>query len=582
MLLDHELAWKDLTVYKEIYKNSIKNPEEFWAYHREKMFPNQIFNASYNCVDRHAKAHPNKTAIVWYGDECCERREISYGKLLVMVRKIASELLRQGVKKNDSVTIYAPMIPESMAAMLACCRIGAVHNVVFSGFAANALKKRIEHSNSKVVITVSSMARGGKLINPLKIVLNSITDQRVILLDHVEDFELDERTAEVEPVDCNDDMFTLYTSGSTEIPKKIRHRCGGYLLYAAMTYKYIFDVREDDVHFCTSDIGWITGHSYIVYAPLFFGLKVVIFQGVPTYPQNGRYWDIITRERVSIFYSAPTAIRCLSSLGDDSLDSYDFSTLRVLGCVGEPINETAWQWYCKNIGQNRCPIMDTWWQTETGGIILAPLCNLSEQKPGFASKPFFGIEPDIVNSELVIKRKNWPGLSANFERNDGKIYHTGDKAMADEDGDIKILGRIDDVINVSGHRIGTSELESVINSLGEIEECAVVGVPHRIKGQAIFVFATTTSELNQEQKESVFKEISERIRQEIGAIAKPEKAAFVSELPKTRSGKIKRNVLQLIGSKEPIDSNRSDFASIANPECLKEIEKVTKFSAIKV
>lgn len=582
MLFDHELAWKDPAVYQEIYNNSIAEPEKFWEYHRKKLFPENCYNASYNCIDRHAEKDPNKIAIVWYGDEYCERREISYGKLLEMTKKIASELMRRGIRKGDSVTICMPMVPESIAAMLACCRIGAVHNVVFSGFSATALNERIFRSSSKVVITITGSSRGGKFVPSLKNVLTATKDLDVdvLLIDHVDDFSIDERTIEPIAMDYNDDMFTLYTSGSTKEPKRVFHTCGGYQLYSAMTFKYIFDVREDDVHFCTSDIGWITGHSYITYAPLFFGLKLVIFSGTPMYPRGGRYWEIIEQEKVTILYSAPSAIRCLASLGDEVLDNYDFSTLRVLGCVGEPMNEAAWHWYFDNIGKGRCPIMDTWWQTETGGIMLAPLCNL-DQKPCFAAKPFFGVIPDIKDDELIITKKNWPGLSSNFSRNDGKIYHTGDKAMRDADGDFRILGRIDDVVNISGHRLGTSEVESVVNALGEIEESAAIGIPHRIKGQALCIFVTTTTPLDQEKQESVSQEITSRIRQDIGAIAKPDRVVFIPELPKTRSGKIKRNILKAIGEKKEIDYRCPDLESVINIECVKQIE-MAMHSAVKL
>ena len=581
MLFDHELAWKDPAIYQEIYQNSIENPEEFWEYHRSKLFPSGNYNASFNCIDRHAAKNPNKTAIVWYGDEYCERREISYGKLLEMTQKIASELYRRGVRKGDIVTICMPMIPESIAAMLACCRIGAVHNVVFSGFSAVALGERIFRSSSKIVITVTGSNRGGKFIPSLKNVLQAIEgmDVDVLLVDHADDFSIDDRVILPKEMNYNDSMFTLYTSGSTKEPKRIFHTCGGFQLYSAMTFKYIFDVKENDVYFCTSDIGWITGHSYIAYAPLFFGLKLIIFSGTPMYPEGGRYWRIIEEEKVSIFYSAPTAIRCLASLGTDILENYDFSTLKVLGCVGEPMNESAWQWYFENIGKSRCPIMDTWWQTETGGIMLAPLHNLS-QKPCFSAKPFFGVIPDIKNSELVFMKKNWPGLSSNFSRDDGEIYHTGDKATTDEDGDFQILGRIDDIVNISGHRLGTSEVESIVNTLGEIEESAAVGIPHRIKGQALCIFATTTTELNSEQKESVAKEITSRIRQDIGAIAKPDKIVFIPELPKTRSGKIKRNILKTIGEKRSVDYHSRDIESVINPICIKQIESAM-MNAIK-
>ncbi len=582
MLLDHELAWKDPAIYKEIYFNSVTEPEMFWEYHKNKLFPENNFNASFNCLDRHAQKDPNKTAIVWYGDEYCERRQISYRKLLIMTKKIASELLHMGIRKGDSVTICMPMIPESIAAMLACCRIGAVHNVVFSGFSATALNEKIFRSSSKVVITVTGSNRGGKFVPTLKNVLTATKDLPVdiLLVDHAEDFEIDERVEIPTEMNYDDSMFSLYTSGSTKEPKRVFHTCGGYQLYAAMTFKYIFDIKKDDVYFCTSDIGWITGHSYITYAPLFFGLKLVIFSGTPMYPKGGRYWEIIEQEKVNVFYSAPSAIRCLASLGDDVLDNYDLSSLRVLGCVGEPMNESAWQWYFDNIGKKRCPIMDTWWQTETGGIMLAPLHNL-DQKPCFAAKPFFGIVPDIQADELVIKKKNWPGLSSNFTKEDDRdVYHTGDKAERDQDGDFRILGRIDDVVNISGHRLGTSEIESIVNTLGEIEESAAIGIPHRIKGQALCIFVTTTTPLDPSQKESVAQEITSRIRQDIGAIAKPDRIVFIPELPKTRSGKIKRNILKIIGEKKEINYTCPDLESVVNTNCIKDIETAMR-AAVK-
>ncbi|MBE6447607.1 MAG: acetate--CoA ligase [Alphaproteobacteria bacterium] len=573
MLFDHELAWKDPAIYKEIYVNSIAAPEKFWEYHQNTLFPEGNYNASFNCLDRHAKITPHKNAIIWYGDEYCERREISYARLLEMTERIASELIRRGIRKGDSVTICMPMTPESIASMLACCRIGAIHNVVFSGFSANALNERIFRSASKIVLTVTAGSRGGKMIPSLHNVLAAIGDMDVdvLLVDHVDDFPMDDGALSVEHMKYDDPMFTLYTSGSTKEPKRIFHSCGGYQLYSAMTFKYVFDAKPEDIHFCTSDIGWITGHSYITYAPLFLGLTIVIFSGTPMHPDGGRYWQIIENERVSIFYSAPSAIRCLASLGEESVRNYDLSSLKVLGCVGEPMNEAAWKWLFTNVGKEKCPIMDTWWQTETGGIILAPLHNVKYQKPGFASMPFFGVAPGIENEELIIKNKNWPGLSSNFVRDD-QIYHTGDKAMVDDDGDFKILGRIDDVVNICGHRLGTSEVESVVNALGEIEESAAIGVPHRIKGQALCIFATTTADLDQDQKESVAKEITTRIRQDIGAIAKPDKIVFIPELPKTRSGKIKRNILKIIGKKQNIDYDAADMQSIINISCIKEIE----------
>lgn len=607
MRLDHESAWADEQIYKEIYENATKCPEEFWAHHSKDIYwhrnPNSIFddrsglwfagglsNVCYNCVDRHAITYPTKTAIIWYGDSKEERREISFCELKNAVIKIASRLRAHRIKKGDVVGIYMPMSPEAIAAMLACTRIGAVHLVVFAGFSPEALAYRLKEANAKAIITVTSMRRSGRTIGLLDNVgsavkmLESIVD--IINLDQDEEMEQSES---IEWMDANDNLFVLYTSGSSGKPKGIVHKTLPYLSYVTTTFKMIFGIKEDDVYFCTSDIGWITGHSYITYAPLFYGLTCIIFSGSPTYPEADRYWEIIEKEKVSIFYSAPTAIRSLQMFNESFVKRHDLSSLRLLGNVGEPINKSAWQWYFEKVGNKRCPIMDTWWQTETGGIILAPLRS-TNQAPGIAGRPFFGVKADVVNGELVILNR-WPGLCSSVIANGrtnqlrnirpghisvetlyfkNGVFSTGDGATY-IGADIKVTGRIDDVINISGHRLGTAEFEGAINKLAEVKESAVVAVSDEIKGQAAFAFVVLNSSDNSIEK--IVKKILLSIKDTIGAIAKTDYIAIVSELPKTRSGKIVRHLLKKIANRE---TEINDTSSVVNPAAITSAQAATK------
>lgn len=586
MLFKHKLAWEDEQIYDEVYRNSIKYPNEFWIQHAQDIawkhapssaydkntkqwLPGGISNVCYNCIDRHALNIPQKPAIIWYGDEEGERREISYAELQQMVVKIASLLKSKGINKNDVVGIYMPMMPEAVAAMLACARIGAIHLVVFAGFSPEALQYRLSASSAKALLTVTSFRRGGKKIELLKNISSKV-DIDVINLDDVS-FP-DDATADIEWQHSDDDLFILYTSGSTGKPKGILHSALPYMLYVATTFKIIFGIRNDDVYFCTSDVGWITGHSYITYAPLFHGLTTVIFSGSPTYPNADRYWKIIEKEKVSILYTAPTAIRSLQMFNKQFVKKHDLSSLRILGSVGEPINKSAWKWYFETVGNKKCPIMDTWWQTETGGVILAPLRNLN-QKPGIAGKPFFGVETDIVNNELVIKNK-FPGLcksiiSENTFASD-TFYKTGDGATY-EGIDIKISGRMDDVINISGHRLGTAEFECAINKVDEVKEASVVAIPDELKGQTAFAYIVLND--CDIAAEVLVKKIIKSTKTRIGSIAKPDYVAIVPDLPKTRSGKIVRKLLRDIAIG---NENLPDLHSVTNPEVIELLKKSAK------
>ena len=626
MLFDHELAWTDEKIYEEIYENSINRSEAFWAYHAQSMdfiqkprsifekgewFRGAVANVSYNCVDRHAKKNPDKTAIVWYGDEESVRMEVSYGELLKKVIQIASLLRKNGIKKGDIVGIYMPMHPDSIAAMLACARVGAVHLVTFAGFSPSALAYRLNMSKAKVLLSFSKMHRGGKEINLRENCFCAIEQMekqpRLFFLDDQKVFDGVEISEEIEQCNSSDNLFVLYTSGSTGKPKGITHSTIPYMIYAATTFKTIFNIKQEDVYFCSSDIGWITGHSYIAYAPLFHGLTVVLFEGTPIYPTADRYWEIIENEKVNIFYTAPTAIRSLKALGDEFVLKHDLSSLRVLGSVGEPIDEEAWKWYFEVVGKKRCPIVDTWWQTETGGIILAPLLDITKQKPCVAGKPFFGIAPRILTPEYeIVESQNkvaklmiegrWPGMcksvlyeceySKKMERNGRSCedifkdqyfsngrFNTGDGAVYDKDFDIKVVGRLDDVLNISGHRLSTAEFEDAIHKVDSIGECAVVAIPHKITGQAAFVFAVKN---NSESNDETTKKIIKALRTDIGAIAKPEGIAFVSDLPKTRSGKIVRHLLRDIAQNK-VNSFQS-LSSLANREILREIVRSVKMA----
>ena len=585
--------------FDRMYQESIENTEEFWAklaeeelawfekwekvrewdYPNYKWFVGGKLNITYNCLDRHVEnGRRNKIAYI-YTNEDNEEIKISYGELLEMVNKFANGLKSLGVKRGDRVVIYMPLVVEQMVAMLACARIGAIHSVVYAGFSANALRMRIEDAKAKIVITSTWTKRRGKKLN-----LKSVVDEAVDGLEFVEniivlqrggdEFVLEEKeidfnelmknqspTCEPEIMDSEDPLFILYTSGSTGKPKGVLHTIGGYNLYTHVTTKYVFDIHEDDIFWCTADPGWITGHSYMLYGPLSVGTTSVIAEGAPDYPDPGRWWSIVEKYRVNIFYTAPTAVRLFMKYGEEYPAKYDLSSLRVLGSVGEPINPEAWIWYYENIGRGQCSIVDTWWQTETGGHMITTV-PAYPQKPGKAGKPFWGIKAEVVDKEgnpvepntvgfLVIKEP-WPsalrtcwGEPERFEKYWNEIpnvYTAGDLATKDEDGYIMILGRADDVINVSGHRIGTAEVESALVSHPAVAEAAVIGKPHEVKGESIKAFVILKQ--GHEPSENLVKDIKMHVRHELGALAVPDEIEFVEKLPKTRSGKIMRRVLK--------------------------------------
>lgn len=610
---------KSFDEYKRIYENSIKDPEAFWAQKAEeltwfkkwdnvyswepenavcKWFEGGKLNAAYNCLDRHIATRSDRIAILWEGD-AGETESYTYERLYTEVCRFANVLKKRGIEKGDRVAIYLPMIPQLAIAMLACARIGAIHNVVFAGFSAEALKERINDSLCKMVITSDASFRGGKII-PLKESVDRALDssvESVIVYNRAGtkvnmkaggDFWWHEEMASASPeckpevMDAEDPLFILYTSGSTGKPKGVLHTTGGYLLFAALTFKWIFDYRDNDIYWCTADIGWITGHSYTIYGPLACGATSLIFEGTPTYPKPDRYWEVVEKHRVTIFYTAPTAIRALARSGDEWPRGRDLSSLRLLGTVGEPINPEAWMWYYDVIGKRRCPVVDTWWQTETGGVLITPLPGAMPLKPGSATFPFPGIEPVVVRpdgseadvnegGELAI-RKPWPGMMRTVYRNHPRfketyftqyrgLYQTGDGARVDEDGYIWIIGRIDDVIKVAGHRLGPAEIESALVAHRAVAEAAVVGYPHDIKGEAIYAFVTL--------KEGVLKTpelkagLIEHVRNTISPIAKPEKLQFADALPKTRSGKIMRRILRKIASGDV--KELGDISTLADP-----------------
>jgi acetyl-CoA synthetase len=620
----HKAYIKNLEEYKQIYQRSIDDPEGFWAEMAEQLdwfkkwekvlvedfkeakhewFIGGKLNVCYNCLDRHITTwRKNKAALIWEGD-IGETKTLTYQDLYYQVSKFANVLKKHGVKKGDRVAIYLPMIPELPIAMLACARIGAIHSVVFGGFSAEALRDRILDCGATVLICADGYYRGGRIIrskdNP-DVALKECPDvKRVIVVKRADigiNMEVgrdcwwhDEMAAEdVKPycepevMDAEDPLFILYTSGSTGKPKGVLHTQAGYLLYCYQTFKWIFDVREEDTFWCTADIGWITGHSYIVYGPLAFGATGLMFEGVPTYPHPDRFWDIVEKYRVNIFYTAPTALRSLMREGDEWPNKHDLSSLRVLGSVGEPINPEAWMWYYNVIGKGRCPIVDTWWQTETGGILITPLPGATPLKPGSATLPFPGVEPVVLRENgsvagvneggyLAIKRP-WPGLmrrvygeperfkNTYFLQFPG-VYNTGDGAKVDEDGYYWLMGRIDDVINVSGHRIGTAEVESALVSYESVAEAAVVGMPHDIKGQGIYAFVTLKVDV--EKSDALKKELVTHVRKEIGPIASPDKIQFADALPKTRSGKIMRRILTKIAAGDV--KNLGDTSTLADP-----------------
>ncbi|PMY61518.1 acetate--CoA ligase [Pseudomonas sp. FW126-L8] len=609
--------------HQRLYRESIEHPSTFWAEQATRFldwsapwqtvqrydlktgaaswFVGGQLNVSYNCIDRHLEKRGDQVAIIWEGDDPAESLQITYKKLHHYVCRLANVLKSRGVKKGDRVCIYMPMIPEAAYAMLACTRIGAVHSVVFGGFSPDALRDRILDADCRTVITADEGVRGGKFI-PLK---NNV-DKALQSCPNVSTVVVVERTQnpvnwvegrdlwyhqalrDVEddcppqPMDAEDPLFILYTSGSTGKPKGVLHTTGGYLLQAAMTFKYVLDYREGEVFWCTADVGWVTGHSYIVYGPLANGATTLIFEGMPSYPSSSRFWEVIDKHRVNIFYTAPTALRALMREGPEPLQHTSRSSLRLLGTVGEPINPEAWEWYFNSVGEQRCPIVDTWWQTETGGIMLSPLVSASYIKPGCATRPMFGVQPVLLDehgkeisgagSGILAIKASWPAqirsvygdpqrmVETYFKPYPG-YYFTGDGARRDEDGDYWITGRIDDVINVSGHRIGTAEVESALVLHDSIAEAAVVGYPHDLKGQGIYAFVTPMNGV--EPSEELKKELLSLVSREIGSFAKPELIQWAPALPKTRSGKIMRRILRKIACNE-LDS-LGDTSTLADP-----------------
>jgi len=628
-----ENAWINQDRYKAMYQQSIENPDQFWAEQAAEFlqwespwqtvrdvdfskgeatwFGGGKLNVAVNCIDRHLAKRADQTAIIWEGDEPTDDKKISYRELHDNVSRLGNVLRDRGVKKGDRVCIYMPMIPEAAYAMLACARIGAVHSVVFGGFSPEALKDRILDSDCQVVITADEGVRGGKSV-PLKVnadkALESCPNVHTCLVvkrtggninwtenrdiwyqDAIQAVSAD---CPAEIMDAEDPLFILYTSGSTGKPKGVMHTTGGYLLMVAMSFKYTFDYREGDVFWCTADVGWVTGHSYILYGPLCNGGITLMFEGVPTYPDASRCWQVIDKHQVNQFYIAPTAIRALMGAGDKFVQGSSRSSLKLLGTVGEPINPEAWEWYYKVVGDSRCSIVDTWWQTETGGHMLTPLPGVTDLKPGSASQPFFGVEPVLLDTEgneiegagegLLMIKSSWPSqirtvygdhkrcIETYFSAYPG-YYFTGDGARRDEDGYYWITGRVDDVLNVSGHRMGTAEVESALVLHAQVAEAAVVGYPHDIKGQGIYCYVTLMAdvELNEEQQDALRKELIALCVREIGPIAKPDIIQWAPGLPKTRSAKIMRRILRKVAANE-LDS-LGDTSTLADPSVVEEL-----------
>jgi acetyl-CoA synthetase len=622
---------KSMEQYREMYRRSIEQPEEFWReqaaildwYHP----PNSIvdvdlqvvdfawysggrLNACYNCVDRHLQARGDKTAILWVGDEPGEYRRVSYRELKHNVARIANVLRAHGVRKGDRVCIYLPMIPELAYTMLACARIGAVHSVVFAGFSAESLRGRILDAGCRMVITANEGLRGGKRI-PLKATVDQALEgldlvERVLLVQRTDrevpmqegrDLRLSEETERhrstcpIEWMSAEDPLYILYTSGSTGKPKGVLHTTGGYLVYAAYTHKLVFDLQPDDVYMCAADVGWVTGHSYIVYGPLANGATTVMFESIPTYPDAGRYWQIVDDLEVTKFYTAPTAIRAIARAGDEPVKRYKRKSLRVLGTVGEPINPEVWMWYHDVVGEGRCAVVDTWWQTESGGILITPLPGATPAKPGSATLPFFGVQPVIVDEQGKVLEGNgvsgnlclagtWPGQARTlwgdhsrfretyYSRFPG-MYFTGDGCRRDEDGYYWITGRVDDVLNVAGHRLGTAEIESALVAHAAVAEAAVVGFPHDIKGTGIFAYVHPTPAFEGSDPKELVGALKEQVRNAIGPIATPDRIQLVSGLPKTRSGKIMRRILRKIASSEYDDLG--DITTLADPSVVEKL-----------
>ena len=616
--------------YEEMYKESISNPIKFWGEHGKridwiknyekvrdfsydqknlyiKWFEDGTLNASYNCIDRHLKNNGNKTAIIWEGDNPDEQKSITYNELYKNVCKFANVLKKLGAKKGDRITIYMPMIPEAAYAMLACTRIGAIHSVVFGGFSPEALAGRIEDCNSNLIITADEGIRGGKTI-PLKqntdeALKKASSCKKCLVIKRTngdinwvnnrdfwyhELFEEVAETCEPEEMNAEDPMFILYTSGSTGKPKGVMHTTGGYMVYTSITHEYIFDYKPNEVYWCTADVGWVTGHSYIVYGPLSNCATTLMFEGVPNYPTSSRFWEVVDKHKVNIFYTAPTALRALMAEGEAPVKKTNRGSLRILGTVGEPINPEAWNWYNEIVGDKRCPIVDTWWQTETGGILITPLPGAIDAKPGSATKPFFGIKPVLVdneNNELTGETEgnlciemSWPGqmrsvygdhqrfIDTYFKTFPGR-YFSGDGCRRDKDGYYWITGRVDDVINVSGHRMGTAEVESALVAHTDVAEAAVVGYPHDIKGQGIYAYVTLN--IGVDSSDQLHAELKKWVRKEIGPIATPDLLQFSPQLPKTRSGKIMRRILRKIAANEYQDLG--DTSTLADPSVVNDL-----------
>jgi len=618
--------FKSMSEYNRLYDQSIKNPNKFWAEQAKelewfkkwknvsswdnkkivcKWFEGGKINVSYNCLDRHVHSwRKNKAAIIWIAEDG-EEKTFTYEQLLNEVCKFSNVLKKKGIKKGDRICIYMPMVPELAIAMLACTRIGAIHSIVFGGFSAESLKDRIHDSNAKLLITSDGSFRRGKIISLKKnadfairackclssiIVVKRTGDVTKLGKKETwwhEDMQSVNSDCKPEHMDSEDPLFILYTSGTTGKPKGVLHTTAGYLLYAHLTFKWIFDYREEDTYWCTADLGWITGHSYIVYGPLSNGATSIMFEGVPDYPKPDRAWEIIEKHKVNIFYTAPTAIRALSRYGDKWPKKHDLSSLRLLGSVGEPINPDAWMWYYKNIGNKKCPIVDTWWQTETGGILITPIPGAMSLKPGSACKPFFGVRPSILKEDGSRSKKNeggylviekpWPGMMRTiygdqkrfketyFSKFPG-IYLTGDGAKVDKDGYYWIMGRLDDVINVSGHRIGTAEVESALVSHKAVAEAAVVPMPHKIKGQALYAFVILKK--GNKKTNSLKLDLIKHVGKEIGHIAKPDGLQFADSLPKTRSGKIMRRILKAIAEGK---KDVGDITTLADSSVVKSL-----------
>lgn len=617
--------------YHHLYQHSINHPFEFWAEQAQrfiswsmpwtstytgdfdtlavKWFPEGKLNACYNCVDRHLKTRKNQVAIIYEGNDPNYTKKITYQQLHEAICKFANVLKSKGIKKGDRICIYLPMIPEAVIAMLACARIGAIHSVVFGGFSAEALKTRILDANCRLLITADTAMRGDKSIhyksnvdsallacpNVLNVIIVKHTDEPINWLPSRDSWYHEEMSkvqslCQIEEMDANDPLFILYTSGSTGMPKGILHNTGGYLVYAALTHYYVFDYHKGDVYWCSADVGWITGHTYGVYGPLANGATILLFEGVPHYPTFSRYWDIIDKHQVNIFYTSPTAIRALRREGDQWVTRSSRKSLRLLGTVGEPINPDVWEWYYQIVGERRCPIVNTWWQTETGGILLSPLPGTTSQVPGSVGLPFFGIVPDIVNDKgqslepqkpgkLIIK-KPWPGLMQTIYGDHQRFidtylqpskgnFFTGDGAYYDIKGQFWITGRNDDVIKVSGHRIGTEEIESAVVSHPAISEAAAVGVSDEIKGESIYIFVITKVDIT--PTDALKKEIIQHIRNKIGPLAVPDTIQWASGLPKTRSGKIMRRILRKIANRQWHDLG--DLSTLADTGIVDQLIK---------